>query len=116
MWLLSIKPNRTKFSTAEKFQMKVTYDFDKIIALVGTSCAKWDSIEQIFGEKDLLPMWVADKDIAVLENSAMIKIACNWPDRLKEASQSWEARRAYEVVPTLFYCRISFQRRRSQYH
>ena len=42
--------------------MKITYDFDKIIDRTGTSCAKWDSTEQIFGEKDLLPMWVADMD------------------------------------------------------
>jgi cystathionine beta-lyase len=42
--------------------MKYNYDFDKIIDRTGTSCAKWDSTEQIFGEKDLLPMWVADMD------------------------------------------------------
>ena len=42
--------------------MKFNYDFDKIIDRTGTSCAKWDSTEQIFGEKDLLPMWVADMD------------------------------------------------------
>lgn len=42
--------------------MKYNYDFDKIIDRTSTSCVKWDSTEQIFGEKDLLPMWVADMD------------------------------------------------------
>jgi cystathionine beta-lyase len=42
--------------------MKIAYDFDKIIDRTGTSCAKWDSTEELFGEKDLLPMWVADMD------------------------------------------------------
>jgi cystathionine beta-lyase len=42
--------------------MKYNYDFDKIIDRTGTSCAKWDFTEEIFGEKDLLPMWVADMD------------------------------------------------------
>ena len=37
--------------------MKINYDFDKIIDRTGTSCAKWDSTEQIFGDKELLPMW-----------------------------------------------------------
>jgi hypothetical protein len=42
--------------------MKFNYDFDKIIDRTGTSCAKWDSTEELFGEKDALPMWVADMD------------------------------------------------------
>ena len=42
--------------------MKFYYDFDKIIDRTGTSCAKWNSTEELFGEKGLLPMWVANMD------------------------------------------------------
>ena len=31
----------------------------------GTSCAKWDGLEQTFGEDGLLPFWVADMDFKV---------------------------------------------------
>ena len=41
---------------------KQTYDFDKIIDRHGTSCAKWDHVADAFGEKGLLPMFVADMD------------------------------------------------------
>lgn len=27
-----------------------------------TGCLKWDSLEDVFGEKDLLPMWIADTE------------------------------------------------------
>ena len=27
-----------------------------------TDCEKWDALPEIFGENDLLPMWVADMD------------------------------------------------------
>jgi len=42
-----------------------TYDFDKIISRKNTNCAKWDLSEFIFGEKDIIPMWVADMDMPV---------------------------------------------------
>jgi cysteine-S-conjugate beta-lyase len=38
------------------------YDFDKIINRKGSFCAKWDELEEKFGRKDLLPLWVADMD------------------------------------------------------
>lgn len=38
------------------------YNFDEIIDRTGTSCVKWDLTEKFFGEKDILPMWVADMD------------------------------------------------------
>lgn len=31
----------------------------------GTNCAKWDNLEPMFGEEDLLSMWVADMDFEV---------------------------------------------------
>lgn len=41
------------------------YKFDKVIDRSNTSCAKWDATEELFGEKDLLPLWVADMDFKV---------------------------------------------------
>lgn len=38
------------------------YDFDKVTDREGTACAKWDMREEVFGEEDILPMWVADAD------------------------------------------------------
>lgn len=38
------------------------YNFDKIIDRRNTSSVKWDCNEQVFGSKDILPMWVADMD------------------------------------------------------
>ncbi|MGM9972602.1 MAG: MalY/PatB family protein [Clostridiaceae bacterium] len=39
-----------------------TFDFESIIDRKNTSSIKWDSLEKIYGEKDLLPLWVADMD------------------------------------------------------
>lgn len=41
------------------------YDFNKIQNRIGTNCMKWDSINEIFGSEDLIPMWVADMDFEV---------------------------------------------------
>lgn len=41
--------------------------FDKEIDRVGSGSAKWDAAPVIFGEKDILPMWVADMDFKVAE-------------------------------------------------
>ena len=38
------------------------YDFDKQISRYKTASVKWDEAEKIYGEKDILPMWVADMD------------------------------------------------------
>ncbi|KXH86094.1 MalY/PatB family protein [Sporosarcina sp. HYO08] len=43
----------------------MNYDFNKSINRLGTSSAKWDSTEELFGEMDLLPLWVADMDFKV---------------------------------------------------
>ena len=29
---------------------------------LGTDCSKWDGCEEKFGDKNLLPLWVADMD------------------------------------------------------
>ena len=42
-----------------------TYDFNTIIDRKNTGCAKWDAAPWLFGEKDVIPMWVADMDFPV---------------------------------------------------
>jgi cystathionine beta-lyase len=38
------------------------YEFDRQINRYNTASMKWDDLESIYGEKDVLPMWVADMD------------------------------------------------------
>lgn len=38
------------------------YDFDEIIERRGTHSIKFDSIQELWGRNDLIPMWVADMD------------------------------------------------------
>jgi len=40
----------------------MTYNFDEIISREGTSCIKWDARQTVFGNPNVLPMWVADMD------------------------------------------------------
>ncbi|MED1794710.1 pyridoxal phosphate-dependent aminotransferase [Brevibacillus nitrificans] len=41
------------------------YDFDKVINRLNTASVKWDEVDRFFGDKDLLPLWVADMDFQV---------------------------------------------------
>lgn len=41
------------------------YNFDEIISRNNSGCAKWDVAAGIFGDPDILPMWVADMDFPV---------------------------------------------------
>lgn len=38
------------------------YDFDRICSRADTNCVKWDAVKTLFGNKDVIPMWVADMD------------------------------------------------------
>lgn len=38
------------------------YNFDVHMERRGTNCEKWDLLEEEFGRKDLLALWVADMD------------------------------------------------------
>jgi cystathionine beta-lyase len=38
------------------------YDFDRVCSRYNTNCAKWDAVKAIFGNDDVIPMWVADMD------------------------------------------------------
>lgn len=43
------------------------YDFDQLIERKNTSSLKWDFNEQFFGDKDVLPLWLADMDFLAPE-------------------------------------------------
>jgi len=38
------------------------YDFNRVIDRLGTGSYKWDQSEKLFGQADVLPLWVADMD------------------------------------------------------
>jgi cystathionine beta-lyase len=40
----------------------MNYNFDEIINRENTNCEKYDSREEVFGNKDVIPLWVADTD------------------------------------------------------
>lgn len=42
--------------------VKMNYNFDEIIDRSNTNCEKYDSREEVFGNKDVIPLWVADTD------------------------------------------------------
>ncbi|MTT33086.1 putative C-S lyase [Terrilactibacillus sp. BCM23-1] len=45
----------------------MVYNFDEVIDRFGTGSSKWDKLEQLFGSKEVLPVWVADMDFRVPE-------------------------------------------------
>lgn len=71
------------------------YNFDQPINRVQTSSTKWDGAEGVFGEKDLLPFWIADMDFqtspAVIE--ALVERAAHGIFGYNKASASY-----YEAV------------------
>ena len=38
------------------------YNFDEVVDRTSTSCIKWDARQSVFGNPDVLPLWVADMD------------------------------------------------------
>lgn len=42
----------------------LSFDFDQIIDRSGTASEKYDNRQQIFGNADVMPLWVADMDFA----------------------------------------------------
>ena len=42
--------------------MSKKYDFDQIIDRSNTNCIKVEAVEEVFGSKDVIPLWVADMD------------------------------------------------------
>ena len=78
------------------------YNFDKYIDRRNTDCEKWDGLEEEFGRKDLLALWVADMDFTappeVLEavHKKVDQGALGYPtmpQSLYDAIRLWEEKR-----------------------
>lgn len=74
------------------------YDFDQIINRANTNCVKYDLRQAVFGNPDVLPMWVADMDFetpdfvrkAVIERANHPVYGYHFKDRpYYEAIQGW---------------------------
>ncbi|MBO8172636.1 MAG: pyridoxal phosphate-dependent aminotransferase [Bacillaceae bacterium] len=80
----------------------MTYDFDRVIDRRNTMSVKWDQSEKLFGEPDVLPLWVADMDFQS-------------PPEVVEAitRRAQEGIYGYTVQPTSYYEAIRgwFQKR-----
>ncbi|MBN2805521.1 MAG: PatB family C-S lyase [Prolixibacteraceae bacterium] len=82
--------------------MTKIYDFDELIDRTNTQCEKYDSREKIFGNADVIPLWVADTDFktpdfivqAVKERAAHEVYGYPiTPDSFYEAIEGWLERR-----------------------
>lgn len=80
----------------------MSVDFDKLIAREGTASVKQDGRADYFGTADIMPLWVADMDIAAPEaiTNALIKRAQHpiygytfYPESLYEALITWLKKR-----------------------
>ncbi|RFB15014.1 pyridoxal phosphate-dependent aminotransferase [Bacillus sp. HNG] len=78
------------------------YNFDESINRLQTNSVKWDEVENLFGDKEILPMWVADMDfkspqpvIEALKKRADHGIYgyTTRPDSYYEATVRWMKRR-----------------------
>ena len=85
------------------------YDFDKIINRADTNCVKYDLRQQVFGNPDVLPMWVADMDFetpdfvrkAVIERAEHPVYGYHFKDEpYFQSIAGWLKRRHNWEVPT----------------
>ena len=85
------------------------YDFDKIIDRANTNCVKYDLRQAVFGNPDVLPMWVADMDFetpdfirqAVIERANHPVYGYHFKDRpYYQAIKGWLKRHHQWEVPT----------------
>ncbi|MHB1394902.1 MAG: MalY/PatB family protein [Clostridia bacterium] len=105
------------------------YNFDKSVDRLGTSSVKWDYLDSVFGNAEVLPMWVADMDFEVPQPviDAVVKRAQHGiygytekPDSFYSSIASWMEKRhgwnlstewismAPGVVPALSLSVLSF--------
>lgn len=84
------------------------YDFDRIVNRDHTNCVKYDLREVVFGNPDVLPMWVADMDFetpdfarkAVMERAQHPVYGYHFKDEpYFKAIQGWLHRRHQWEVP-----------------
>ena len=77
-------------------------DFDKIIERRNTNCIKYDSLGTLFGNPDLIPLWVADMDFPSPNcvKEALAKIVeqgiygyTTQPEEYVQTVQSWLEKR-----------------------
>ncbi|HYE81652.1 MAG TPA: PatB family C-S lyase [Clostridia bacterium] len=78
------------------------YNFDKSIDRMGTGSVKWDYLDRVFGNSEVLPMWVADMDFEVPQPviDAVVKRArhgiygyTNRPDSFYASIADWTEKR-----------------------
>ena len=93
----------------------VLFDFDTVIERKNTASVKWEQVKQVFGEEDVLPMWVADMDFnPPHEVAEAIKKRVEHeilgyafvPDSTAEAIQAWlKKRHNWDIHPAwIAYC------------
>jgi cystathionine beta-lyase len=56
------KPQKISHFCIFKNHIAMKYNFDKIINRADTNCVKYDLRKEVFGNPDVIPMWVADMD------------------------------------------------------
>ena len=85
------------------------YNFDKIVDRADTNCVKYDLRKAVFGNPDVLPMWVADMDFetpefareAVMQRALHPVYGYHFKDEpYFMAIQGWLLRRHQWEVPT----------------
>jgi cysteine-S-conjugate beta-lyase len=72
--------------------MITKYDFDELVDRTNTHCEKYDSRERIFGNADVIPLWVADTDFKT-------------PDFIVNAVKERASHEiyGYPIIPDSFY-------------
>ena len=87
----------------------MNYNFDKIIDRANTNCVKYDLRKSVFGNPEVLPMWVADMDFetpdfareAVIKRAEHPVYGYHYKDRpYFNAIQGWLQRHHQWDVPT----------------
>ncbi|WP_086349847.1 MalY/PatB family protein [Candidatus Enterococcus clewellii] len=82
-------------------------NFDHVYDRKETNSVKWDAVQQMYKENDLLPLWVADMDFKVHQPilDAMSEYIAQGilgysiiPDSLYNAIQEWQKRRHHYIV------------------
>jgi len=105
------------------------WNFDEPIKREGTSCIKYDLREKTFGEKDLIPLWVADMDFKTPDfivkslqnrlNHELYGYSFRPPEYYSSiiewlnTRQNWKIERNWitfcpGIVPALNFCTLAF--------